>query len=40
MFCSPPLAISTSAWAEDIAHSAMYTYKGGEQNISPGTSVQ
>jgi len=27
------------AWAENIAHGAMYSYyKSGEQNISPGTS--
>jgi hypothetical protein len=29
----------TQSWAENIAHSAMYTYKGGEPNCSPGTSV-
>jgi hypothetical protein len=38
-FCSPPLATSTQSWAENIAHSAMYAYKGGERNFSPGTSV-
>jgi hypothetical protein len=32
--------MSTKSWAENIAHSAMYTYKGGEQNFSPGTSVR
>jgi hypothetical protein len=29
-----------SVRAENIAHSAMYTYKGGEQNISPCTCVR
>jgi hypothetical protein len=33
------LAMSTQSRAENIAHTAMYTYKGGEQNISPGTFV-
>jgi hypothetical protein len=31
--------MSTQSWPEKIAHSAMYTYKGGEQNFSAGTSV-
>jgi hypothetical protein len=31
--------MSTQRWAENIAHSAVCTYKGGEQNFSPGTSV-
>jgi hypothetical protein len=39
MFCSPPLAMSTQSRAENIAHTAMYTYKGGEQNISPSIFV-
>jgi len=39
MFCSPPLAMSTQSRVENIAHTAMYTYKGGELNISPGTFV-
>jgi hypothetical protein len=31
--------MSTQSWAENIAHNAMHTYKGGEPNFSPGTSV-
>jgi hypothetical protein len=31
--------MSTLSRAENIAHTAMYTYKGGEQNFSPGTTV-
>jgi hypothetical protein len=40
MFCAPPLAMSAQSRAENIAHTAMYTYKGGGQNISLGTSVE
>jgi hypothetical protein len=29
----------TLSRAENIAYTAMYTYKGGEQNFSPGTIV-
>jgi hypothetical protein len=38
-FCSPPLAMLTLSRAENIAHTAMYTYKGGEQNFSRGTTI-